>query len=122
VPAQTPPQTQTPGQPVNDSAAIQQALNAWAAAYASLDVSRVAGVAPLSADQVRSLQSAFALQSSHKVTLSGCKIQSSGAAAKVSCRVDRAITFKDGKSTTNGSNLTFELARRGDAWTITSQR
>jgi serine/threonine protein kinase len=117
------PNTQTPARPaVDDGAAIQQALNAWAAAYASLDVSRVASVAPLSSDQVRSLQSAFALQSSHKVTLSGCKIQNSGAAAKVSCRVDRAIAFKDGKSTTNGSNLTFELAKRGDAWTITSQR
>jgi ketosteroid isomerase-like protein len=109
---------------VDDRTAIQRTLNAWAAAYASRDVSRFANIATFSASQTRSLQSAFEQQSSHNVTLSGCQVQNANATTgRATCHVARVITFKDGKGTSNDSNVTFELTKRGDgSWIVTSQR
>jgi hypothetical protein len=118
-PAQVRTEPSQPAQPVDNRAAIQQALNRYAAAHASLSAAQVASIwRTLDAQQIQSLDNGFRQQNSHRVSLSNCAIKDSGDRATAQCTLRREIAFKNGQRFDRSNTATFDLEKRGNDWVI----
>ena len=110
---------QPPAQ-ADNRGAIQQALNRYAAAHASLSAAQVASIwRTMNAQQIRSLDNGFREQNSHTVSLSNCSIKDSGDRGTAQCMLRRQISFKNGQRFDRSNAATFELEKRGNDWVIT---
>jgi len=76
----------------------------------------------LSDADARALGRAFAGYSRLQMTLEGCKVDASGAAATATCRVSQAIDVKVGSPLRSTQQITFLLRKSGDGWTIAGRR
>jgi hypothetical protein len=123
---ESPPQlrseTSQPPAQADNRGAIQQALNRYAAAHASLSAAQVASIwRTIDKQRLQSLDEGFRRQNSHIVTLSNCSIKDNGDRASAQCTLRREITFKDNNQRYDRSNpATFDLEKRGNDWIITS--
>ena len=103
----------------NDEAGIRRTLDAYAAAFNSLDVRAVRRVQPsLTSDQAAMLERAFSDYRSYSVTLSDIRITINGAQATATCRVTRRFEPKAGRPGGNTIATTFYLQKAGGAWVI----
>jgi hypothetical protein len=112
-----------PVAPPDESEAVRAALRRYETAYESLDVGAVRGVWPsLSEADARALARAFAGYSRLQMTLEGCTVEASGGAATATCRVSQAIDVKVGSPLRSAQQITFQLRKSGEGWTIASRR
>jgi hypothetical protein len=121
-PARPEQQTQAkpePPQTADSRAAIQQALNRYAAAHASLSAAQVASIwRTMNPEQIQRLDEGFRQQNSHSVTLSNCSIKDNGDRASAQCTLRREIAFKNGQRFNRSNAATFNLEKRGNDWVI----
>jgi hypothetical protein len=110
---------QPPAQTVDSRGAIQQALNRYAAAHASLSAAQVASVwRTMNPKQMQSLDNGFRQQNSHSVSLSNCSVKENGDRATAQCTMRREIAFKNGQRFDRSNAATFDLEKRGNDWVI----
>jgi Protein kinase domain len=115
-----------PSEPVagrSDLKAMQQALDRWKQAYESRDVAAVSRVWPtISTSQARSLDTAFDKMSQLTLLFRQCSLGGSVARGAATCRVERSIRFKTGKTETFPSRVAFQLEKRAERWVIVGVR
>jgi hypothetical protein len=107
----------------SDLKAMQQALDRWKQAYESRDVAAVSRVWPtISTAQARSLDTAFDKMSQLTLLFRQCSLGGSVVRGAATCRVERSITFKTGKTETFPSRVAFQLEKRSERWVIVGVR
>jgi serine/threonine protein kinase len=107
----------------SDLKAMQQTLDRWKQAYESRDVAAVSRVWPtISTAQARSLDTAFDKMSQLTLLFRQCSLAGSVVRGAATCRVERAITFKTGKTETFPSRVAFQLEKRAERWVIVGVR
>ncbi len=102
-----------------DEASIRGLLDAYRAAYESLDAGAVHRVQPsLTSDQLATMQKTFSDYRSYSVAISDIKINLAGTHATVSCQVTRRFDPKAGRAQGNTLATIFHLEKNGGSWVI----
>lgn len=102
-------------------ASIQDGLNRWASAYATLDAGKVSSAWPtMGGNEKEKLEASFKEMTGYTVTFQGCQIVLPDARAAAHCVVRRTMAFKSGAPQTSSSRVLFQLERRGDRWVVVS--
>jgi len=107
----------------SDLQAMQKALQRWKEAYESRDVAAVSRAWPtISSTQARSLDTAFDKMTQMTVLFRQCSLAGSIVRGSATCRVERSIRFKSGRTETFPSQVAFQLEKRADKWVIIGVR
>jgi hypothetical protein len=102
---------------------MQQTLDRWKEAYERRDVAAVSRVWPtISTAQQRSLDTAFDKMSQLTLLFRQWSLAGSVVRGAATCRVERSITFKTGKTETFPSRVAFQLEKRSERWVIVGVR
>jgi ketosteroid isomerase-like protein len=111
-------------QPVDQSALIQEAINAFDAAYNAHDIGRIqaiwTGIKPA---QAKGLQSFFKDQPSSHVSdsCSSGSLNISGDTANWSC-TETSTFVSGGRTQSHSQDIRFTFAKHGGSWTIVGRQ
>lgn len=115
-----PPAAAPPNAALAEESSIRGVLDAYKAAYESMDANAVHRVQPsLSADQLAMLQKTFGDYRSYSVEIGDVNITLAGTRATVACRVTRRFDPKAGRAAGNTVPTVFHLSKDGGSWVIT---
>jgi hypothetical protein len=103
------------------TAEVRATLERYRAAYESLDASALAAVWTLDDTARRQVEKAFAGYNSLSMTFDRCGIDVRGDAATARCRVIQRVDVRVGSDIRSTQDVSFELKRVGERWTIRSR-